>query len=619
MKKRNRSIRIGAIVLVMLSLPFISFGQNNAKKEFNLIPQPRVVKVLSDSWFNVSKISRKENREIPDEGYKIKITKKGIEVEASSERGFIWADVTIKQLKGEGNKLPNVIIEDYPEFPIRGFMYDAGRNFVEVSDIKHYIDLISFYKVNVFHWHITDKPAWRIECRVFPQLNDPKYQRIGRDAGRFYTYDEIRDVIRYAKKKGVMIIPEIDMPGHSDYFNAAFGFGMDSPEGMAVLEKCLAEYFDEIPLEDVPYLHIGSDEVHIKDPKGFMSWAENLVHKAGRKTIAWDPGLPGGKETIYQIWRDGEVDPFNLDKDKKFLDSFMGYLNYYDPFILSDRLFYHTPCATGRADEHALGGILCLWNDVRVIDKSKILPHNGMLSGLLPFAERFWNGGTIEKEEPAVAGTPLLAAFQKKMSFHRDVFLKNEDMRWVATSNTPWELSLSLKKKSDEPQMEAPTIEGTSVVTTQYGDVIDLDALPFVRDANRKDTIICIAQSTIYANSDTTIRAFVGFDVSARSNRFSDGIPLQGEWGNGGELRVNGEKVAPPVWEQPGMYRFHFHTWARPEEELPFTDEQFYWMRKPTEISLKKGLNQIEIRVIRHFAGQRFMFAFIPLPANLKF
>lgn len=93
-------------------------------------------------------------------------------------------------------------------------MHDTGRNFRTVDMLKKEIDLFSQYKLNVFHWHLTDNPAWRIECHAYPQLNDPKFQRKGRDEGKFYTYDEIRDVIRYARERGIIIIPEIDMPGH---------------------------------------------------------------------------------------------------------------------------------------------------------------------------------------------------------------------------------------------------------------------------------------------------------------------------------------------------------------------------------------------------------------------
>ena len=106
-------------------------------------------------------------------------------------------------------------------------MHDTGRNFQTIEMLKETIDLMSLYKINYFHWHLTDNPAWRIECKVYPQLNDAQYQRPGRDCGKFYTYDEIRELIAYAKERGITVMPEIDMPGHSAYFRNAFGFSTD--------------------------------------------------------------------------------------------------------------------------------------------------------------------------------------------------------------------------------------------------------------------------------------------------------------------------------------------------------------------------------------------------------
>ena len=172
--------------------------------------------------------------------------------------------------------LDAVAIHDKPTFAYRGSMLDVCRHIFTVEQVKTFIDMLSLHKINYFHWHLTDYPAWRIECKIFPQLNDAQYQRPGRDCGKFYTYDEIRELIGYAKERGITIIPEIDMPGHSAYFNNTFGFTMDSKEGMKVLEKCIEEFCSEIPASMCPYLHIGSDEVYIADPKGFMAFTENL-------------------------------------------------------------------------------------------------------------------------------------------------------------------------------------------------------------------------------------------------------------------------------------------------------------------------------------------------------
>ena len=200
---------------------------------------------------------------LPAEGYILETYRKGAKITARDEQGAIWARQTLRQLTDERGLVPSVRIVDWPAFAWRGFMHDTGRNFIPVEELKRQIRLLSQYKINLFHWHLTDYPAWRIESRRFPQLNDPQYQRPGRDEGKFYTYGEIRDVIDYARKHGILVVPEIDMPGHSTYFNSTFGFGMADPRGMRILEEALNEFFTEIPVSEAPYIHIGSDEVHI--------------------------------------------------------------------------------------------------------------------------------------------------------------------------------------------------------------------------------------------------------------------------------------------------------------------------------------------------------------------
>ena len=244
----------------------------------NIIPQPKQIKYLSNKQVKLKSIDVKvvPTDGTPSEQYTLSTKGGRAVIIAQSAQAQNWGASTLRQITDKDGYVPEVEIVDYPAFPIRGFMHDTGRNFREVELLKKDIDLMSFYKLNVFHWHLTDNPAWRIECHAYPQLNDPKFHTKGRDEGKFYTYDEIRDVIAYAKERGVMIIPEIDMPGHSAYFNRTFGFGMATAEGMKILEVCLKEFFKEISKEDCPYLHIGSDEVRVdgilrEDCKGAWS------------------------------------------------------------------------------------------------------------------------------------------------------------------------------------------------------------------------------------------------------------------------------------------------------------------------------------------------------------
>ena len=556
----------------------------------HIIPAPKIIQLQDDRMHPIKDIivsGSTQNLQYlhnKDE-YFLKIEKGNVYIEGNE----IWARQTLTQLADNEGYVPDIQIHDWSEYPFRGFMHDTGRNFQTIEMLKETIDLMSFYKINYFHWHLTDYPAWRIECKVYPQLNDPQYQRPGRDCGKYYTYDEIRDLIAYAKERGITVMPEIDMPGHSAYFKNAFGFTMDSEDGKKILEKCIAEFCEEIPVSMCPYLHIGSDEVYINDPKGFMHFAEGLCKKYGRVAMAWDPGLPSDSTTIRQIWNTAAgSNAASTKKGGRYVDSFMGYLNYYDPIYFTNKVFLHTACAQEIPDTtNALGGILCLWNDVRVVDKTRIALHNGMINGMMVFAERFWNAANGSWEE--------LIAFEDKMSFHKNTLLKNHDIRWYPNAKTIWKIKIN----------EYDTL-------LAYGGAIDLDDLSAQNSIVINDTTSAWAFTEIHSDHDTCVKAWVGFEAAARSNRISAGIAEQGKWENGGRFFVNDNEISPSQkWNEPGKYKYHYNTWAKPEEELPYTDEQFYWMREPVIIPLKQGRNEIKMYIPKTFKGQRWSFGLL--------
>jgi len=553
----------------------------------NVIPTPKIIREEVSPAYEIVTIECGEEYDKRPDHYTLSIKSGKVTITGNKA----YAMETLRQLCDTDGMVRDTYVEDWASFQFRGFMHDVGRNFRPVEMIKEDLTFIASYKLNVFHFHLTDHPAWRIECRCHPELNDPQFQRKGRDEGKFYTYSQLHEIIAFAKNLGITVIPEIDMPGHSDYFAATFGFTMDSPQGRVILEEVLAEFFGEISADECPYFHIGSDEIHIEDKIGFMRWAEGTARKYGRETIAWDPGLPSDSATIRQIWNQAAGDnTAAAEKPGRFLDSFMGYLNYYDPIGFIYRLFLH------RTPNNAMGGILCLWNDVKVTDKSKICPHNGMETGVMVFAERMWNGGGFAGDSditpsPSSEAGRQLAAFEKKMAYHRDYLVSGRDIRWAAGSEISWQIMVG-----------ADTIMA-------WGGSVNLDRL-----VQTKDTIGCIAKTQIYAEVDTTITALVGFEAAARSNRISGGIGKQGHFENEGRLWINETEIFPAtVWNEPGKYRFLFNTWHLPEEELPYTDEQFYWMRQPVKIPLHKGNNIIVLSAPRTFTGQRWTFAFIPV------
>ena len=128
----------------------------------------------------------------------------------------------------------------------------------------------------------------------------------------------------------------------------------------------------------------------------------------------------------------------------------------------------------------------------------------------------------------------------------------------------------------------------------------------------KPDSGVVWAELVIDVPRDTVLRAQVGFEAPSRSNRISDGIGRPGEWETGSDLWLNGVRIEPPVWKEPGAYRFHFNTWAKPEEELPYTDEQLFWTRQSVELPLKAGKNTLRLCSRKVFAGQHWIFAVIP-------
>ena len=173
---------------------------------------------------------------LAQEAYRIEITRRAAKVTASGRGGFLYALSTIRQMLPEAIYgggpaaakwvLPCCTIDDYPRFAYRGMHLDCARHFYSVDDVKKYLDLIAMYKVNRFHWHLTDDQGWRIEIKKYPKLTETGAFRKGTQKGNdntrhdgkryggYYTQEQIRDIVAYADRLGIVIIPEIDLPGH---------------------------------------------------------------------------------------------------------------------------------------------------------------------------------------------------------------------------------------------------------------------------------------------------------------------------------------------------------------------------------------------------------------------
>ena len=223
-----------------------------------------------------------EKAALGEEGYRLAINPLGAQLSAATETGLFYARQSLAQLT-EAGAAPCLTLTDQPRYAWRGYMLDVARHFVPVAELKALLDELARYKLNRFHWHLTDDEGWRIEIKKYPLLttvggigdkSNPKAP------AQFYTQDEIRDLVAYAKARHIVVVPEIDMPGHASGATRAypahagggserlpnFTFNPGKPETLAFLQDILREVQELFP--DCGVIHYGGDEVHF----GWGKW-----------------------------------------------------------------------------------------------------------------------------------------------------------------------------------------------------------------------------------------------------------------------------------------------------------------------------------------------------------
>lgn len=289
------------------------------------------------------------------EAYGLQVDKNGIVVEAGTDTGLFYGLQTLLQLiTPEG--IPYVSIQDEPRFNYRGLHLDVSRNFFPKEFVLKLIDLMAFYKLNTFHWHLTDGAGWRIQLDKYPKLTqdaafrgqadwktwwdgDRKFVPEGTEGayGGYYTKDDIREVVAYADTKHIRIIPEIEMPGHSEEVFVAYpelcctgkpytssDFCVGNEETFTFVENVLTEVMELFPSE---YIHVGGDEAgkqawktcpkckkrmqeeglkNVNELQSYMMRrVEKFLNDNGRKLIGWDEIVEGGlpAEATVMSWR----------------------------------------------------------------------------------------------------------------------------------------------------------------------------------------------------------------------------------------------------------------------------------------------------------------------------
>jgi hexosaminidase len=301
---------------------------------------------------------------LPDEGYRLRVEPRGVTIHGSPAGLFYGAQSVLQLAGARGGAaliLPAVEIEDQPRFPYRGLHLDTARHMFPVEFLKRYLDWMARYKLNRFHWHLTDDQGWRIEIKRYPRLAEvaalrketlvghapqsTKYD--GQPYGGFYTQEQIRDVVEYARDRFITVIPEIEMPGHSlaalaaypelgctaGPFETATTWGVFKdiycPKDVTFqfLENVLAEVMELFPS---PYIHIGGDEVEkdrwkespdaqdvirregLRNESELQSYfirrMERFIVSKGRRMIGWDEILEGGlaPDATVMSWRGEE-------------------------------------------------------------------------------------------------------------------------------------------------------------------------------------------------------------------------------------------------------------------------------------------------------------------------
>ncbi len=255
-----------------------------------------------------------------DEAYQLYITQDSIILNANTDEGAFRGIQTLRQIIPETSTdtlAPNKIwpvptgkIIDNPQFEYRGSMLDVARHFFSVEDVKKYIDLLAYYKYNVLHLHLTDDQGWRIEIKSWPLLTEVGGStEVGGEAGGFYTQEEYKDIVAYAAERHITIVPEVDMPGHTNAASVSYPFlngngkKPELYEGTQVGKSTFDTRKDTVYafIDDVireisaitpgPYFHIGGDESHVtkkKDYIYFVEKVEKIVQKHGKTMIGWD-------------------------------------------------------------------------------------------------------------------------------------------------------------------------------------------------------------------------------------------------------------------------------------------------------------------------------------------
>lgn len=547
-------------------------------------------------------VSQIEGAKFQEEAYHLLITKKGILLEATTPKGMYWGRQTLEQLKTTKNKkiyLPQCEITDWPAFRIRGFMHDVGRSFIPVEELKREISLLSRYKINVFHWHLTENQAWRLECKKYPQLNAP--ENMEREKGKYYTLEEARQLVEFCKQHQVLLIPEIDMPGHSAAFERTFKTDMQSEKGTQILKDIIDEVCATF---DVPYLHIGTDEVQFTNPD-FVPMMVKYIRDKGKKVISYNPGwnYKPGEIDMTQLWSyRGKA-----QKGIPAIDCRYHYANHFDTYADLVAMFNSRIYNQPEGSDDLAGSIVAFWNDRYIDNTPQLLAENNFYPYMLTLAERAWRGGgncyfdgkgtLLWEDEPE-----QLAAFKEfedRLLWQKNTWLKEVPFPYVRQTQSEWQITDAFPNGGDLNKVFPPEEKEDSVYqyegNTYHSRKIIGNGI-YLRHvwgtlvpgfyANPQENHTAYATRWIYSPKERKTQLMLEFQNYSRSE--SDLAPRQGTWDyKCSRAWLNGKEIMPPVWENRNTER---------SNEITLKNEN-YMSRPAIDITLKKGWNKLMLKL----------------------
>ena len=568
----------------------------------------------------------------PNESYTLTIDADAIKICAVTSTGVTRAAQTLMQLAegydaaGEKPQLEALTLTDFPAFKLRGWMQDVGRSFLSVDELKKEIDLYSRFKVNVFHWHLTEKLAWRFEVKKYPALTERK--NMIRYPGQYYTQAQCTELEAYAAERGVTVIPEIDMPGHSTVFTTTMGFDMQSPQGRVALKNILDEVAEAFPR--APYIHIGGDEVALHD--GFLEEMANYVRTAlKRKVVVWNPlqnrSVTSSLADMTQMWSTAGKKVAGMPN----VDCRYNYINHFDVYADLVGIYKSSIYYADKGSPEIAGAISAAWNDTKLPTETDIVAQNNQYASVIATAERAWMGGGKQYIESG--GTTLpnsgeeyeeFADFERRFLFHKAHCLSSVAIPYVRQSNVHWRITEPFPNTGNASAVFPPEACTDAVLPTEftynnavYGTTLATGAGIYLRHiwhpvvpsflpspANNQTVY---AWTYVYSPKEQDCGAQIEFYTYSRSG--DEYAPKKGKWDRrGSQIWLNGKEIAAPEWQQTDT--------VIPQDDavLGLTNENFT-ARRPVALHLTKGWNKVFLKLPHVSSGgtkrDKWQFTFV--------